>query len=77
MVTRHPGIEATTAIGPFGQPVRRIEDPALLRGQGRFADDISVPGLLHAAFVRSPLAHAHIMGIDTSAPAKCPGSAQS
>ncbi len=44
----------------FGASVPRREDPRLLRGEGRFVDDIKLPGLLHAAFVRSPHAHARI-----------------
>ena len=51
----------------FGAPVRRNEDERLLTGRARFIDDIELPGLLHAAFVRSPHAHARIAGIDTSA----------
>lgn len=43
-----------------GQPVRRVEDPRLLTGRGRFVDDIAVPGVLHAAFVRSTHAHARL-----------------
>ncbi len=50
-----------------GRRVERLEDPALLRGQGRFVDDIVLPGMLHAAFVRSPHAHAAIRGIDKAA----------
>ena len=50
-----------------GQRVRRIEDPALLRGEGRFVDDIKLPNTLHAAFVRSPHAHALIRSIDVAA----------
>ena len=50
-----------------GAPVGRLEDVALLRGAGRFVDDIRLPGMLHAAFVRSPHAHAAIRGIDKSA----------
>src|SRR5262245_53311770 len=45
----------------------RLEDTALLRGEGRFVDDIRLPGMLHAAFVRSPHAHAAIRGIDKAA----------
>jgi len=56
-----------------GQPVRRIEDPPLVRGQGRFVDDIHLPGLLEAAFVRSPHAHARIVTIDTAAARSHPG----
>ena len=51
----------------FGVSIPRLEDPALLRGRGRYIDDIHLPGMLHAAFVRSPHAHAAILGIDTSA----------
>src|SRR3974377_570868 len=49
----------------LGKPVRRKEDPALLSGRGRFADDLPVPvGTLHAHVIRSPHAHARILGID-------------
>ncbi|MEK9645052.1 MAG: xanthine dehydrogenase family protein molybdopterin-binding subunit [Alphaproteobacteria bacterium] len=51
----------------FGEKVRRIEDPALLRGKGRYLDDIHRPGMLHAAFVRSPFAHARVGKIGVSA----------
>ncbi len=51
----------------LGRSVPRLEDAAFLRGQGRFVDDIRLPGMLHAAFVRSPHAHAAIRGIDKSA----------
>lgn len=47
-----------------GRRVRRIEDPALLRGAGRYLDDIKLPDTLHVAFVRSPHAHALIRSID-------------
>ena len=57
----------------FGSPVKRLEDPALLTGQGRFIDDIRLPGTLHAAFVRSPHPHARILGIDTDAASMMPG----
>jgi len=51
----------------FGESVVRIEDRPLLLGQARFIDDIAFPGMLHLAFVRSPHAHARILGIDASA----------
>jgi len=57
----------------FGARVKRIEDPALLRGRGRFVDDIQLPDLLHAAFVRSPHAHARIHGLDAAAALAVPG----
>jgi len=47
-----------------GQPVPRVEDDALLAGQQRFLDDLSLPGLAHVAFVRSPHAHARIRAIE-------------
>ena len=51
----------------FGEPVQRNADPALLKGEGAFIDDISLPGALHAAFVRSAHARARIRSIDTAA----------
>ncbi len=49
----------------FGTPVQRVEDQRLLRGLGRYADDVAVgPGTLHAAVLRSPHAHARIVDID-------------
>ena len=58
-----------------GTRTRRIEDPRLLRGAGRFAADIHLPGMLHAAFVRSPHAHALIRSIDARAAREMPGVA--
>ena len=57
----------------IGERVKRIEDPALLRGMGLFVDDIHLSGLLHAAFVRSPHPHALIRSIDTAAAKKLSG----
>ena len=49
----------------LGTSVVRKEDPALLSGRGRYADDLPVPtGTLHAHVIRSPHAHARIVGID-------------
>jgi len=59
----------------FGASVRRKEDPRYLRGEGRFVDDIKLPGLLHVAFVRSPHAHARITAIRTEAARRLPGVA--
>ena len=50
-----------------GAPVRRKEDPEMLTGEARYISDISVPGMLTAKVVRSPLPHACIRSIDTSA----------
>ena len=56
-----------------GVPVRRVEDPTLLRGEGTYIDNLAVPGVLHLAFVRSPMAHAEIRSIDTSDARAMPG----
>ena len=57
----------------FGARVARLEDPALLTGRGRFVDDVTMPGMLHACFVRSPHAHAAIRSIDTARARAMPG----
>lgn len=57
----------------LGARVTRLEDPALLTGRGRFVDDVKLPGLLHACFVRSPHAHAAIGGLDVSPALAMPG----
>lgn len=59
--------------GPQSGGFSRLEDDALLRGRGRFVDDIALPGMLHAAFVRSPHAHARLLGIDAEAARLLPG----
>jgi carbon-monoxide dehydrogenase large subunit len=56
-----------------GRPIRRQEDPRLLRGGGQYLDDLPMPGALHAVFVRSPHAHAAIGRIDGSAALAVPG----
>jgi carbon-monoxide dehydrogenase large subunit len=56
-----------------GQPVRRTEDPTLVRGQGRYADDVSRPGQVYAIMVRSREAHGIIKSIDTAAAKAMPG----
>ncbi|MBM85794.1 MAG: carbon monoxide dehydrogenase [Rhodospirillaceae bacterium] len=57
-----------------GRSFERVEDPALLRGAGRFADDLAEPpGCLHAAFLRAPVAHAEIKSIDTKNALALPG----
>jgi len=57
----------------FGQRETRLEDPQLLTGKAQFIDDIEIPGMLHAAFMRSDYAHARIKNIDVSAALKRPG----
>jgi carbon-monoxide dehydrogenase large subunit len=56
-----------------GQPLRRMEDPVLVRGAGAFTDDINLPNQAYAVMVRSALAHGAIRGIDTSAAKSMPG----
>jgi carbon-monoxide dehydrogenase large subunit len=57
---------AETKAPYVGQAIPRFEDARLLRGLGKFVDDITLPGMLHAAFVRSPFGHATITRIDAS-----------
>ena len=57
----------------YADAPKRLEDDPLLRGQGRFIDDIALPGMLEAAFVRSPHAHAAIADIDAEAASAVPG----
>ena len=57
----------------FGARVARLEDPRLLTGRGSYTDDFHLPGMLEAAFVRSPHSHAKINGIDTAAAKAHPG----
>jgi aerobic carbon-monoxide dehydrogenase large subunit len=64
-----------TATAKFGlaQPVRRVEDPRLLKGAGRYTDDIALPGMLFGVVLRSPHAAATITRLDTAAATKLPG----
>jgi carbon-monoxide dehydrogenase large subunit len=57
----------------IGERITRNEDPRLLTGQALFVDDVDVPGMLHAAFVRSDYAHARIRGINVSTARERPG----
>src|SRR5580765_1303849 len=57
----------------FGSGIRRREDPRLITGTATYTDDLALPGMLHAAIVRSPHAHARIRNIDTARARKAPG----
>jgi len=57
----------------YGTPIKRREDPKLITGSADFIDDIHLPGMLHMAFVRSPHAHARILGVDASTALAMPG----
>ncbi len=50
----------------FGKPIKRNEDPRLLTGQALFTDDVHLPGMTNAAFLRSDYAHARIKSLDLS-----------
>ena len=57
----------------IGQPVPRTEDPRFLTGQGRYTDDISLPGEVHGTVLRSPHAHGDIKSVDVKAAKAAPG----
>jgi len=57
----------------FGASVRRVEDPRLIRGAGRYVDDVQPADCLHAVFARSHLAHATIARLDLEAAKNAPG----
>ena len=56
-----------------GQALKRFEDPRLVTGMGVFVDDVKLPGMLYASFLRSPHAHARIRSIDPSEARSMPG----
>ncbi|HRK48318.1 MAG TPA: xanthine dehydrogenase family protein molybdopterin-binding subunit, partial [Nocardioides sp.] len=57
----------------LGNRVRRVEDPELIDGRSTYVDDLRIPGTAQAVFVRSPVAHARIASLDTSAAEQAPG----
>lgn len=59
--------------GYIGQSLKRVEDPRLIKGAATYVDDLSLPGMLHATFLRSPYAHARINSIQTDAARAIPG----
>ena len=56
-----------------GQSFKRLEDQRLVTGQASYVDDMKLPNMLHASFLRSPHAHARIKAIDASAARSLPG----
>jgi aerobic carbon-monoxide dehydrogenase large subunit len=60
-------------VGGMGHSIKRKEDPRFIRGQGRYVDDIQLPGMLYLDIVRSPFAHARIKSINTERALKVPG----
>jgi aerobic carbon-monoxide dehydrogenase large subunit len=63
----------TPPIGGMGESVKRKEDARFIRGRGRYVEDITLPGMLHMAILRSPMAHARIRSIDSSRARELPG----
>ena len=57
----------------FGKSIKRREDPRFITGRGTYVDDVKLPGMTYAAFVRSPHAHARIKAIDAARARKVPG----
>jgi carbon-monoxide dehydrogenase large subunit len=66
-------LQMTLAKFAVGQPVPRSEDPKLLRGEGRYTDDVSLPGQLYAVIVRSRYAHGILRAVHTDAAKSMPG----
>src|SRR3989338_635566 len=57
----------------FGKAIKRREDPRFITGRGQYVDDVKLPGMTYAAFVRSPHAHARIKKVDAAAARKVAG----
>src|SRR5690349_3281115 len=57
----------------FGASLKRKEDPRLITGEAKYLDDVQLPGMVYAAILRSPYAHAKIKAVDTSKAKKQPG----
>jgi carbon-monoxide dehydrogenase large subunit len=66
-------VEEKQAASWLGQSIKRKEDDRFLQGRGSYVDDVHLPGMLHMAILRSPLAHARIKSIDTAQAAQAPG----
>jgi carbon-monoxide dehydrogenase large subunit len=70
---RETRMAAAETVRYVGQPVARREDARLLRGRGEYVADLVLPGMLHVAFVRSPVAHARILDVDLARARALPG----
>ena len=71
--THSTATESASTYRWIGQSMKRVEDPRLLTGRGRYIDDLVLPRMAHAAVLRSPHAHARIKSIDTSRAEALPG----
>ncbi len=67
------GVEAVGGATWVGQRLKRREDPELLTGKGRFIGDLTRPGMVYAAFLRSPHAHARLLSVDARPALEIPG----
>jgi carbon-monoxide dehydrogenase large subunit len=65
--------DTETKVHGIGHSIKRREDDRFIRGKGNYVDDVSLPGMLHMAILRSPVAHARIASIDTEAASTAPG----
>ena len=72
-MTLHSNHDPSQERFAVGQPVPRTEDPKLLRGEGRYTDDVSLPNQVYAVMVRSRQAHGVLRGVDTAAARAMPG----
>jgi len=73
-IAEHPdALSSPYAGGELGRGRRRKEDPKLVTGQTNWTDNIVLPGLLHMAVLRSPMAHAKVLSVDVSAALEMPG----
>src|SRR4029453_4083975 len=70
-----PSVQLTPTGSILGRAVRRTEDPRLLTGDADYVEDIPCEGALHAAFVRSTIAHARILSVDADVARSMPGVA--
>ncbi len=66
MTTTEDHLGTPPEIGGIGHNVRRVEDDRFIQGAGKYLDDVSLPGMLHMAILRSPVAHAELVSIDAS-----------
>jgi carbon-monoxide dehydrogenase large subunit len=72
-VTTENAAKVKASQGYFGRAMKRVEDPRLIKGIATYVDDLKIPGMLHAEFVRSPHANAKIKSIKTDTAKKLPG----
>lgn len=72
-VTEENAPKVKASQGYIGRPMKRLEDPRLIKGIATYVDDLKIPGVLHAEFVRSPHANAKIKSILTDGAKKLPG----